>query len=163
MRCRVAIVALGVALATLACRLDAAEAPLTRYSRVEVAPTKTSIYVGSVSMTMPTFSRTNGGYETTYAAKVFPYFFSNEKGRLRVEWSDDALRKLERGEVVEFKGLAVNEEGEERSVEGKVTPADANSGKLKVRVRVSKKIELIFNTTYRFPDAQPVPAGQPAS
>ena len=33
---------------------------------------------------------------------------------------------------------------------GIATPADARSGKIKVRVFVSKRIELIFNTSYRF-------------
>ena len=130
----------------------AAEAPLARFEHVEVAPAKTSIYVGTVSLTMPTFARANGIYETTYVAKVFPAFFYNEKGRLSIELSEPALRQLERGEVVEFKGRAVRDDGAERRVEGKATPLDATSGKIKVRVFYSKRIELIFNTTYRFPE-----------
>jgi hypothetical protein len=126
-----------------------AEAPLSRYDRVDIAPTKTSIYVGSVAMTMPTFRRKGGVYESTYTAKVFPYFFYNEKGRLFIEVSDEALRQLDRGEAVEFKGRAMRESGDERRVEGKATPVDATSGKIKVRVFVSKRIELVFNTTYR--------------
>jgi hypothetical protein len=159
---RVPVLAVALALTVLACRGAAAETPLTRYARVEVAPTKTSIYVGTVSMTLPTFARTRDSYETTYVAKVFPFFFSNENGRLSVEISDDALRKLDRGEVIEFKGRAVNEAGEERRVEGKATPLEAGRGKLKVRVFVSKRIELIFNTTYHFPDvsAPPDPASE---
>jgi hypothetical protein len=124
------------------------------YERVVVAPAKTSIYLGTVSMTMPAFVRVNGGYEADYAAKVFPFFFYNEAGRLRVEISDAALRQLARGEPIEFKGRARREDGAERKVLGKATPADATSGKIKVRVFYSKRIELIFNTTYRFPDAK---------
>lgn len=123
------------------------------FSCVDVAPTKTSIYVGTVSMTMPRFQRIGTHYETTYAAKVFPYFFSSEKGQLQVEISDEQLQRLARGEPIEFSGLAVRTDGAERRVEGKATPADPVSGKLKVRVYVSKRIELIFNTTYRFPAA----------
>ena len=134
------------------------ERPLTDYARVDVAAAKTSIYVGSVSLTMPTFVRAKGVFETTYVAKVFPYFFYNQNGKLNVEFSDEQLRKLERGEVTEFKGQAIAEDGELLRVEGKATPADANSGKLKVRVLVSKRVELIFNTTYRFPDVKPSPA-----
>jgi hypothetical protein len=101
---------------------------------------------------MPPFKRTAAGdYESTYVARVFPYFFSNENGRIAIGVSDDSLRRLERGETIEFSGRAVNQQGEERSVEGKVTPADSAQGKIKVRVRVSPRIELIFNTTYRFP------------
>lgn len=129
-----------------------AERPIAAYDEVVIAPTKTSIYVGSVSMTMPAFVRKNGAYEATYAAKVFPYFFSSEKGSMSIALPDESLRKLEKGETVEFTGHAVNSEGEERRIEGKATPADALTGKIKVRVYVSKRIELIFNTTYRFPE-----------
>jgi hypothetical protein len=128
----------------------AADVPLAGYARVEVAPTKTSIYLGSVSMTMPAFVRSAGAYESDYAAKVFPFFFYNETGRLRVEMSDAELRQLAAGEPVEFKGRAVRSDGAERRVEGKATPTDGVSGRLKVRVFYSKRIELIFNTTYRF-------------
>ena len=138
----------------LAMTTHAAEVPLEHYERVDIAPTKTSIYIGTVSMTLPTMPRTKGVYSASYVAKVFPYFFSSEKGRLSIDISDQMLRQLERGEPVEFKGRAVNTDGEERRVEGKATPDDAKSGKLKVRVFVSKRIELIFNTTYRFPDAK---------
>lgn len=138
-------------------RLTAAEPEPARHRRVEIAPTKTSIYVGSVSMTMPTFARREQGYESTYVAKVFPFFFSSESGRLRVEFTDEMLQRLERSEVVEFTGRAVNDAGAERRIEGKATPLDATGGKIKVRVFVSKKIELIFNTTYRFPDAAVAP------
>jgi hypothetical protein len=141
--------------------LGAAEAPLSDYARVEVAPAKTSIYVGSVSMTMPTFTRAGSVYESTYVAKVFPYFFYNENGRLTVEISDDALRQLERGEPIDFKGQAVREDGAPRRVEGRAIPADSRSGKLKVRVFYSKRIELIFNTTYRFPDTAKPPEKSP--
>jgi hypothetical protein len=153
---------LGAALAA-ATSGGAAEAPLSQYDRIEVAPVKTSIYVGSVALKVPPMTRSNGGYEAQYTAKVFPYFFSNEAGKLRVDFADDALRKLERGETVEFTGRAVNEDGEERRVEGKATPADPTSGKLKVRVRVTKKVELIFNTTYHFPTVQKTVAEAPSS
>jgi hypothetical protein len=137
--------------ACLASGLGLAIARGADYSRVDVAPTRTSIYVGTVSMTMPTFVRSEGAFVSSYVAKVFPYFFYNENGRLTVDISDDALRQLARGEAIEFTGRAVRTDGAERRVEGKATPIDATSGKLKVRVFYSKRIELIFNTTYRFP------------
>lgn len=127
------------------------ELPLDRFARVDIAPTKTSIYIGSVTMTMPTFVREHGTYSAPYHAKVFPYFFLGERGRLSIDVSDDMLRRLEHGEPVDFVGRGVSSEGEPRRVEGRAVPADATSGKIKVRVFVSKKIQLIFNTTYRFP------------
>ena len=123
-----------------------------RFKRVAIAPTKTSIYIGSVSMTMPLFERHGIAYSSTYSAKVFPYFFESEKGELSIDITDEDLKRLERGEVVEFKGRGKNTDGEERRIEGRAIPTDARTGKIKVRVFVSKKIQLIFNTTYRFPD-----------
>ena len=120
------------------------------FATVAIEPAKTSIYVGSVSMTMPTFRRSAARYESSYVAKVFPYFFYNERGTLAIDFSDDQLARLARGERVEFHGQARSESGEDRRIEGHAAPADRQSGKIKVRVFVSKKIELIFNTAYRF-------------
>jgi hypothetical protein len=131
-----------------------AEAPLSHYGTVDIETAKTSIYIGSVTMTMPRFTRAGDAFSSTYNAKVFPYFFSSEKGNLSIEVSDESLRKLERGETIQFSGKAVNTDGEDRRIEGRAVPADSRSGKIKVRVFVSKKIELIFNTTYRFPEAK---------
>jgi hypothetical protein len=123
-----------------------------RYDHVMIPPAKTSIYLGSVTMIMPDLVRKNGVYESTYEAKVFPYFFANEAGRVSVEISDEQLARLQRGERIDFKGHGIRSDGVERRLEGTATPADAMSGKLKVRVFVSKRIQLIFNTTYRFED-----------
>ena len=125
------------------------DAALVRYDRVEIAPAKTSIYVGSVAMTLTPFARKNGVYHSNYTAKVFPYFFWGEDGWIAIEMTDDALRQLAKGETVQFKGHGMNNDGEERHIEGRAVPADANTGKIKVRVFVSKRIQLIFNTTYR--------------
>jgi hypothetical protein len=130
---------------------SAAELPLSRFEQVEIETTKTSIYIGSVTMTMPRFTRKDGAFSSTYNARVFPYFFSSEKGKLSIIFSDDELRRLERGETVQFTGRAENTDGEERKIEGRAVPEGPTTGKIKVRVFVSKKIELIFNTTYRFP------------
>ena len=122
----------------------------SRYRRVEVTPTKTSIYIGTVSLSLPPLERRTNEYTTTYEAKVFPFFFYNETGRLWIECSDEQLRRLERGERVAFEGRAQRADGSEHRVEGSVTPADVMSGKVKVRVFATMSVELIFNTTYRF-------------
>src|SRR3954468_5940092 len=134
--------------------LRAEELPLSRYAAVEIETAKTSIYIGSVTMTMPPFTRKDGAFSSTYNARVFPYFFESEKGKLSITISDDELRRLERGETVQFTGRAENTDGQERRIEGRAVPTNATSGKIKVRVLVSKKIELIFNTTYRFPETK---------
>jgi hypothetical protein len=127
-------------------------APLAeRFSRVTVDPTQTSIYVGSVRLTMPPFLRRGGAYTSEYKATVFPLFFYNERGRIAIEFPDESLRRLEHGEIVYFKGHAINDDGEERRVEGRAVPAGpgVDHGRIKVRVWVGK-IELIFNTQYQF-------------
>jgi hypothetical protein len=128
----------------------AADDSLARYDHVVVESAKTSIYVGSVTMSFAPSARKSGGYESNYTAKVFPYFFMSEKGKVTLDVSDDMLRKLSRGEPVDFTGRAVSTNGEERRVEGRATPSDATAGKLKVHVYVSKRIDLIFNMPYRF-------------
>ncbi|MEY2880391.1 MAG: hypothetical protein RLZZ15_2771 [Verrucomicrobiota bacterium] len=137
--------AFGLATATLA-----AADPLARFDHVSIPPVKTSIYVGSVTLTITPATRKSGAYEADYAAKVFPYFFMGEKGKLTLDAPDELLRRLARGETVDFTGRATNTDGDPRRIEGTAIPADATSGKLKVRIFVSKRIELIFNTTYRF-------------
>jgi hypothetical protein len=120
------------------------------YQRAEVATAKTSIYIGNVKLVTAPFVREDDRYTSTYEAKVFPFFFYNEAGRIAITLSDDDLRRLTAGERVHFAGEAFTETGEPRQVEGHADPTDEQSGKIKVRVWVSKNIELIFNTTYRF-------------
>ena len=146
-------VAAGRAWAAESAPTAATPAPAPDFARVEVAPAKTSIYIGTVSLTMPAFVREGGTYVSAYTAKVFPYFFYNEAGRLAIDFSDAQLARLAAGETVEFTGRALRTDGAVHRLEGRAAPADALSGKLKVRVFVSARIELIFNTTYRFAPA----------
>ena len=125
------------------------------YAEATVATAKTSIYIGAVTLTMPPFAREGDVYRSTYTAKVFPLFFYNESGRISITLSDDDLRQLASGQRVYFKGEAFSSKDEPRRVEGHADPADETSGKIKVRVWVSKNIELIFNTTYRFTGKPP--------
>ena len=124
---------------------------------IVVAPARTSIYIGRITLTMPPFVRQDGTYTATYSARVFPYFFYSETGRMWIDVSDDDLRRLAGGAPVDFTGHGRSDDGDERRIAGRATPADAVSGKIKVRVFVSKRIELVFNTTYRFAP----PAGRP--
>ena len=57
-----------------------------------------------------------------------------------------------RGETEEFQGHAQNIGQEERKITGRATPEDTKRGKIKVRIFVTEKIQLIFNTTYQFED-----------
>jgi len=79
------------------------------------------------------------------ASRLLSVHAHNERERVA-----EVLELLERGERVAFRGRAQRADGSEHRVEGTVTPADATSGKVKVRVFATASVELIFNTTYRF-------------
>ena len=126
-----------------------------RYAQVTVDATKTSIYIGSVSLAMPPFARLAGAYGADYSAEVFPFFFFNERGHISINFSDDDLRRLQHGDTVSFTGRASTTGGAERRIEGRAIPDGANAGHGKIKVRVwVGRIELIFNTVYRFTGAE---------
>ena len=146
-----AVLAVGAARVATASPSAPAAAP-SHCAEVKVDPSDTSIYVGSVSLSIRPLTRSNGVYRSDYTAKVFPYFFFSEHGTISIDVSDDLLRRIERGEAVDFTGHANNSEGKERRIEGQAVPAAAGAdhGKMKVRVWVGKHLELVFNTVYRF-------------
>ena len=119
------------------------------WNQVKVAPSKTSIYVGSVTLTTGVFERQGAALTTTYEARVFPWFFWGETGRITIALTDANLAQLARGEATEFTGDAVNQKNKPRTVHGRAQPADASSGQIKVRI-MADGIELIFHSTYQF-------------
>ncbi len=140
--------ALGVILALSSSALTAAEP----HDQVVIPPAKTSIYIGNVTLIPTILQREDGRYRADYRAKVFPYFFYNEEGRLWIDFSDEQLAQLQRGERVEFTGTAKNKDGEDRLITGHATAnaPGATAGTIKVRIWVTAKIELIFNSSYAF-------------
>jgi hypothetical protein len=128
--------------------LPAADAVAPAWDRITVAPMKTSIYVGSVTLTPGIFARHGDAYTTTYAATVWPWFFWGETGTVTIKVTANDVARAARGETVEFAGAGANQKGRPRQVSGRVQPADGTSGKLKIRIKVDG-IELVFNGTYR--------------
>jgi hypothetical protein len=125
------------------------------YDTVVVSKTKTSIYVGSVTLTMTPFTRGTGGiYTADYKATVVPFIIFSESGHLRITFTGEQLARLERGERVEFSGDGKNKGGSPRPITGHAIPdaPGAKTGKIKVRVFVTKKTALVFDTTYAFVD-----------
>jgi hypothetical protein len=119
------------------------------WDSVRIAPMKTSIYVGSVSLTTGEFRREGERFTATYEARVWPWFFWGETGHITINLSAADLERLGRGERVEFTGEATNHKHKPRHVSGRADRTDAANGKIKVRVGVDDT-ELIFNGTYRF-------------
>ncbi len=122
------------------------------WDRVSIEEMKTSIYVGHVTLTTAVFERTGSTLASTYEAKVFPWFFWGETGRITITLTDAELASLARGETTDFTGDARNHKDKPRRVTGRAYPADATTGRIKVRIHVDD-VELIFNGNYRFESA----------
>lgn len=123
--------------------------PAGDWDSVMIGPMKTSIYVGSVSLATSEFRREGDKFTATYVAKVWPWFFWGETGRITITLPRPDLARLARGERVEFTGEASNHKNKPRHITGRADRTDAANGKIKVRIGVDDT-ELIFNGTYRF-------------
>jgi hypothetical protein len=132
--------------------LAAADDPaLSRFSVVSTDPVSTFIYVGTVNLAATTFLRAGSEYQAHYTAKVFPFFFSSESGTMAVTVTEAALRRLAAGELIAFSGTATRTDGAIRPVEGTAAPTSPTGGRLKVKIHVTKKITLVFDTSYHLP------------
>jgi len=129
-------------------QLAAAEAlPTIPWKHVTVAPSKTSIYVGSVTLKPGVLTRDGTTLTADYEVTVRPWFFWGETGSLTLEVPVGELEKLAKGERAEFTGNATNHKNKPRQVTGYAEPADATHGKFKVRI-LADGYTLIFNATY---------------
>jgi hypothetical protein len=122
--------------------------PMAKYGLVAINPATASVYIATVSMTFQPFVRHRAEFASTYSAKVFPYFFYNEKGRIWIVVTDDELRRVDSGGSIDFAGKALSESGDERRVQGHVTPTGPMTGNIRVRVFVTRRISLTYDTTY---------------
>jgi hypothetical protein len=120
---------------------------MTRFNRVEIKPATAYIYIATVTMTIPPFSWHHGVYSSTYAARVFPIFYT-ERGRIWIDMPDDALRRIASGRAVDFTGHALNDSGDGRKILGHAVPTGATGGTISVRVFVTKRISVTYDTTY---------------
>lgn len=117
-------------------------------ARVVVGPMKTSIYIGSVTLIAADFVQEGDTFNSTYEAKVRPWFFWGESGKITIKLPASDLARLAAGQTVDFTGEATNHKNKPRTVTGRAQPADPLMGKIKVRI-MADGIELVFNGTYR--------------
>jgi hypothetical protein len=136
-----------------AASLRGADDPMARFNIVDIKPSVASLYIASVTMTMPPFVRKKTVYSSTYYAKVFPYFFYSERGRIWIVVPDDELRRAALGQPVDFVGHALSDSGEERKVLGHAVPTGPTGGKIRVRVFITRRIALNYETTYELKGA----------
>ena len=91
--------------------LRGADDSLARYAVVDIKTSVASLYIASVTMTMPPFVRKNSVFSSTYSAKVFPYFFWSEKGRIWIIVPETDLHRVSLGQAVDFVGHALSDSG----------------------------------------------------
>ncbi len=130
--------------------LLAAAAP-SAPAKVKVEPMKTSIYVGTVTLTPEVFTHQGQTYVTTYKVDVWPWFFWGETGSVTIAMTDAQVARVLQGHAVEFGGEGANQKKKPRKVTGRITPIDATTGKMKIRISADG-YTLIFNGTYKFAD-----------
>lgn len=118
------------------------------WDTVAIEAMKTSIYVGSVTLTTSEFKREGEQYTATYEARVWPWAFWNETGRITIKLPAADIERLKRGERVEFAGEAANHKNKPRQVTGRADRTGDGTGKIKVRIGVDDTA-LIFNGSYR--------------
>ncbi len=106
----------------------------------EIVPVETSIYIGTVTLSVQPMTRQGAVYASAYTAKVFPYFFYSEHGQFRISVSDADLFRLANGQSIDFTGEAVRDDGVVRHVEAHATPSVARDGQVKVKVFVTPGI-----------------------
>lgn len=121
---------------------------MAKFAQVLIRPASASFYIASVSMSFQPFVRHKTVYSSTYAARVFPYFFLGERGRIWIMVPDEVLARVNRGETVSLTGHALSDSGDERKIDGVATPTGPREGRIRVRVFVSRRIILTYNTTY---------------
>jgi hypothetical protein len=121
-------------------------------SRMEIEPSSASLAGGKANLTTTALRREAAKYVGNYDIKVRPYFFKSEKGTLSFAVSDELLRKLAKGTVVDFAGSAVTTgSGKSRAVKVRVTPAGVGmaNGSLTISI-TTENGELVFATEYTF-------------
>jgi hypothetical protein len=131
-----------------AASMPGADDPLSPFSVVAIRPATTSLFIATVTMSFEPFVRHRTEFSSAYSARVFPYFFWSEKGRIWIVVPDEVLRRAARGEPIDFAGHALSESGDERKVSGRAFPTGPTGGKITVRVYVSRRIALTYDTTY---------------
>lgn len=141
--------------------LVAAAAPAApEWNRATVAPSKTSIYVGSVHLIPGEMIRQGNTMTANYEVKVSPWFFWGETGHMTLTVSDAELAKLAAGQRAEFTGTGTNHKNKPRTFTGYADPSDASIGKIKVRI-LADGYTLIFNTTYHLSNGEPTATATP--
>jgi hypothetical protein len=140
-----------------AAAMPAAADPMDKFGTVAIDPAAANLFIATVSMAFQPFVRHNVEYSSTYVARVFPFFYT-ERGRISIVVPDDLLHRVDHGEPVDFVGRALSDSGDSRKVEGHAVPTGPLNGRIRVRVFISRRLSLTYDTTYELTGAPAPPA-----
>jgi hypothetical protein len=117
---------------------------------------------GQATLTIGPLVRAGGVYSGDYKVSVAPYFFKNEKGRLAIVVSDEAMAGIAQGKTVAIIGTATTSGrgGETRHIDATATPVDINHGTLKLWFAAGKRT-IIFEPAYHFAEKEMAAATKP--
>lgn len=118
-------------------------------AKLIIAPSSSKLAGGVAKLVVGPLSREALEYVGDYRIKVFPYFFKSESGRLFIKVSEEALRRMVRGDVTGFSGRAETDgTGGKRKIVAQATPSANGCGALIFTV-ATENGPLVFNTSYR--------------
>jgi hypothetical protein len=124
-------------------------APASRILLID--PSSMPIGGGKATLLIGALQWVNGVYLGDYAIKVSPYFFKNEKGKLMILVPDESLASINQGKITAIVGTATTsgKKGKCRHIEATATPANINSGMLKLWFMAGNR-KMIFAPAYHF-------------
>jgi hypothetical protein len=119
-----------------------------------IDPSSMPVAAGKATLIIGALQRVDGVYSGDYKIKVFPYFLKNEKGRLAIVVSDEALAGINQGKVATIVGTATTttsgKGGRTRHIDATATPSDINRGTLKLWFTTAGNRKMIFEPAYHF-------------
>ena len=154
-----------LALLAIACGAAHAAPPATNSASTNrvliIDPSSTPVAAGRATLTIGALQRKGDIYGGDYQVNVSPYFFKNEKGRLAIVVSDQALAKISQGKVATVIGTATTSGagGQARHIDAIATPANNDRGTLKLWF-MSGDRKMIFEPAYHFAGANEAAASR---
>jgi hypothetical protein len=119
-----------------------------RYSVIFVAPARTSIYIGRLTVTPGPFVRAGSVYKASLGVDLSPYFYHDD-AKVQIDVPAGKLQALQAGKPIDFSGRVTRSNGQSRRISGRAVPADAFSGTIDIHVFLTSQVTVSFSTTYR--------------
>ena len=118
--------------------------------RMFVDPSSTTVSHNKVRLIVEPLTHQGKFYVGSYRLKVFPYFFKNETGTLKLNAPTEGFQKFAQGTEMKFTGKATNNKGaKDKVITGKATPSDVDKGNLIFSLETDNG-RMTFKTSYHF-------------